>query len=206
MELIALYVKALGVGTAVAAPVGPMSVLCMRRTLAQGWPFGLATGLGIATGDGAYALVAALGLAGVARFMLAHDQPLHLTAGFVLLYLGLRTFFAPAEAVTATGGGWMRSCRPAYTSAVLLTLTNPPTIVMFAAVFTALAPRSGFDPRMALVTVAGVFSGSMLWWILMTAGITAFRRAIGTGVRTWIDRIAGAALGFFGVSELRRVS
>ncbi len=84
----------MGFGLAVAAPVGPMSLLCMRRTLAQGWRQGLATGAGIAAGDGVYAGVAVLGLAGLSSFMLAHERPLHLAAGLFLLYLGLRTAFA----------------------------------------------------------------------------------------------------------------
>jgi threonine/homoserine/homoserine lactone efflux protein len=122
------FLKAVGIGIAVAAPVGPMSLLCMRRTLTTRWRAEISTGLGIATGDGIYALVAALGLAGVARFMLAHDKPLHILAGLFLLYLGIRTFFARSEQPwppDRVAG----SATAAYGSAVLLTLTNPPTIV-----------------------------------------------------------------------------
>ncbi len=87
---IAGFLRGIGIGVAVAAPVGPMSVLCMRRTLTGGYAFGLGTGIGIAAGDAAYALVAALGLSGVMRFMLAHERPLHALAGAFLLYLGGR--------------------------------------------------------------------------------------------------------------------
>lgn len=156
-----LYLKAIGVGVAIATPVGPMSLLCMRRTLTRGWRHGLAIGSGIAIGDATYGAVAALGLAGVSRFMLAYERPLHIAAGLFLIYLGLKTFWANRTDDAAEVGpsrGWPRD----LAIAILLTLTNPPTIIMFAAVFTALAPASGFGVDTALSTVAGVFTGSLL--------------------------------------------
>ncbi len=205
MEMLALYLKASGFGVAVAAPVGPMSLLCMRRTLTLGWPLGLATGVGIATADGLYALVAALGLAGVSRFLLAHEQPLHIAAGLFLIYLGLRTFFShAADSAKAPVKGFTGSWQSAYAGSVLLTLTNPPTIIMFAAIFAGLAPRGGFDPAAAVATTLGVFTGSLLWWCGITAIVSGFRHTIGQRLRSWIDRIAGLVLGIFGVVELRR--
>jgi threonine/homoserine/homoserine lactone efflux protein len=197
------FLKAIGIGVAVAAPVGPMSVLCMRRTLTKGWQRGFSTGLGIATGDGAYAFVAALGLAGVSRFMLLYDKPLHFAAGLFLLYLGLRMFLnrsdQPSQPDRAVG--WFK---PAYVSALFLTLTNPPTIVSFAAIFTVLAPPAGFDLQTALLTVAGVFLGSSLWWLLLTLAISLVRHIIGPRTRHWINGISSAVLGFFGIAEIRR--
>lgn len=202
MYPVPLYLKALGIGMAIAAPVGPMSLLCMRRSLVQGPRYGLATGVGIAIGDGAYALVAALGLAGVSKFMLAHDRPLHLAAGLFLLYLGVKAL------VTRDTGDTSRAPRSAswpsaLTSATLLTLTNPPTIIMFAAVFTALAPRSGFSLGTALLTVTGVFTGSLLWWCGLVITISGLRRMIGATIRLWIDRTAGAVLSAFGALEVK---
>ncbi len=197
-----LVLKGMGFGLAVAAPVGPMALLCMRRTLAQGWRSGLATGVGIAAGDGAYACVAVAGLAGLQIFMLAHERPLHLAAGLFLLYLGLRTMFARHDAAAAppvlVGAG------RAFASALLLTLTNPPTIVMFAAIFASLAPAGGFAWDGAAATVGGVLAGSLLWWCGMVAGVSAVRHAIGHRARRWIDRLAGAALAALGVAEVRR--
>lgn len=202
MDLLFLVLKGMGFGLAVAAPVGPMSLLCMRRTLASGWRPGLATGAGIATGDAAYGCVAALGLAGVSHFMLAHERPLHLAAGLFLVYLGLRTVFArpPSDAPASVSVG----ARRAYGSAVLLTLTNPPTIIMFAAIFASMAPAGGFDPASALAMVAGVMLGSLLWWCGVVACVSAFRHAIGPRVRRWIDRVAGATLAVFGAMDIRR--
>jgi threonine/homoserine/homoserine lactone efflux protein len=198
-----LTLKAAGFGLAVAAPVGPMSLLCMRRTLALGWRQGMATGLGIATGDGLYAAVAALGLAGVSSFLFAHERALHLAAGLLLLWLGVRT--ARMDGQDRAGAATPAASWPAaYAAAVGLTLTNPPTIITFAAIFTALAPPSGFDAAVAAATVGGVFAGSLLWWCGIVGAVGVFRHAMGPRTRRWIDRAAGLALAAFGLLELRR--
>ena len=197
-----LVLKGMGFGLAVAAPVGPMSLLCMRRTLARGWRPGLATGAGIAVGDGAYACVAVLGLASLSSFMLAHEHALHLAAGLFLIYLGLRTVFARRGEATAPDEN--ASAKRAFASAVLLTLTNPPTIVMFAAIFASMVPEGGFALASAVATVAGVLAGSLLWWCGIVAGVSAVRHAIGQRARRWIDRVAGIGLAMFGAAEVRR--
>jgi threonine/homoserine/homoserine lactone efflux protein len=205
---LASFTKAAGVGLAVAAPVGPMALLCIRRTLTQGWRAGLAVGGGIALGDAVYGMVAALGLASLSQFMLAHERPLHLAAGLFLVYLGWRTVAArhDRDAVAADASRYAANARglSACTIATLMTLTNPQTIVMFAALFAALTPRGGFALDVALTTVAGVFCGSMLWWGTLVAAVSLFRHAIGTRPRHVIDRVAGAALGLLGIVEIRR--
>lgn len=203
-SLLPIFITAMGFGLAVAAPVGPMAILCMRRSLAEGWRPGLATGFGIAAGDGLYAAVAALGLTGISEFMLAYDRPLHLAAGLFLIYLGLKTFWRrPAENGALPAPSAVSTFR-AFWGALLLTLTNPPTIIMFAAIFAALAPKGGFEPATAAATVSGVTLGSLLWWAFIVGGVTLFRHALGRRVRLWIDRLAGSFLMFFGVAEIRR--
>jgi threonine/homoserine/homoserine lactone efflux protein len=204
MPLLYLLLKAAAFGLAVAAPVGPMSLLCMRRTLAQGWRQGLATGAGIATADGTYAALAAFGLAGLSGFLLANAAPLHLAAGLVLLWLGWRTAFHHAGEGAARGGEPI-SWPAAYAGSLALTLANPPTIITFAAIFAALVPAGGFDATLAGATVAGVFAGSLLWWCIVVGAVSAFRHAIGPAARRWIDRAAGAFLIGFGVLELARL-
>jgi threonine/homoserine/homoserine lactone efflux protein len=203
-SLLPVFIKSMGFGLAVAAPVGPMSILCMRRSLTIGWRHGLATGFGIAAGDGIYAAVAALGLTGISAFMLAYDRPLHLAAGLFLLYLGFKTFWRKVEDGTPPEIASAASTLRAFWGSLLLTLTNPPTIIMFAAIFAALAPKAGFEPVSAVATVGGVTTGSLLWWCCIVACVTAFRHALGLKVRLWIDRLAGSFLVFFGVAEIRR--
>lgn len=203
MEFLALFVKAAIVGIAVASPVGPMSLLCMRRTLTRGWRWGMATGLGIAVGDGIYGLVAALGLASVSAFVLAWETQLHLAAGLFLIWIGLKTFFTKDDGRVAEEGD-ARSIGTAFLGTVALTLTNPPTIVMFAALFTTLAPTSGFEPWVAVATVSGVFAGSLVWWIGVILAVSGLRRALGRTVRLWIDRISGIVLAVLGADQIRR--
>ena len=207
-----LFLTAAGVGLAVAAPVGPMGMLCIRRTLTDGPRAGLAIGLGIAGGDAIYGLVAALGLVSVSHFMLAYDKPLHIIAGLFLLYLGIRTML---QKVPADNGNSQDNegklanighagALKAFASALLLTLTNPQTVIMFAALFTALAPRGPFSSSVALTTVLGVFCGSIAWWCFLVTAVSLARHAIGHKLRVIIDRIAGLALAVFGVVEVKR--
>ncbi|MGF6480284.1 LysE family translocator [Paraburkholderia sp. JPY419] len=213
MSTTSLFVTAAGVGLAIAAPVGPMGMLCIRRTLTGGPRAGLAIGFGIASGDAAYGLIAALGLVGISQFMLAYDRPLHLLAGLFLLYLGVRALLQkpPAEGADGNGNGNGKLAQigragalRAYASALLLTLTNPQTIIMFAALFTTLAPRGAFSPAIALTTVGGVFAGSIAWWCCLVTMVSLARHAIGSRLRHAIDRVVGLMLAAFGVVEIRR--
>ncbi|MEM5364691.1 LysE family translocator [Paraburkholderia azotifigens] len=208
----ALFLTAAGVGLAVAAPVGPMGMLCIRRTLTDGPRAGLAIGFGIAAGDAFYGLIAALGLVSVSHFMLAYDKPLHIIAGLFLLYLGIRTMLQKVPADSANNNesnGKLANighagALKAFASALLLTLTNPQTVIMFAALFTTLAPRGPFSSSVALTTVFGVFCGSIAWWCFLVTAVSLARHAIGHKLRVIIDRIAGLALATFGVVEIKR--
>ncbi|MBB5445116.1 MULTISPECIES: LysE family translocator [unclassified Paraburkholderia] len=213
MSTTSLFFTAAGVGLAIAAPVGPMGMLCIRRTLSGGPRAGLAIGFGIASGDAAYGLIAALGLVGISQFMLAYDRPLHLLAGLFLLYLGVRALLQKPSAQTADGNGngngklaqiGRAGALRAYASALLLTLTNPQTVIMFAALFTTLAPRGAFSPAIALTTVGGVFAGSIAWWCCLVTMVSLARHAIGSRLRVAIDRVVGLTLAAFGVVEIRR--
>lgn len=192
-----LFLKAAGIGIAIAAPVGPMSLLCMRRSLSLGWRRGLATGLGIATGDGTYALVAAAGLSGLSQFLLLHARPLHLAAALALFYFGLSALRARSAEPAAPGRG-------TYLGTLALTLTNPPTIIAFAAFFTALSPPSGFGLSGIACTAGGVFAGSALWWLGLVSAIAGFRTVIGARAQRMIDRVAGVFFLVFGGIELRQ--
>jgi threonine/homoserine/homoserine lactone efflux protein len=219
MSTTSLFITSAGVGLAIAAPVGPMGMLCIRRTLTGGPRAGLAIGFGIATGDAAYGLIAALGLVGISQFMLAYDRPLHLLAGLFLLYLGVRALLQKTPADTTNGNGNGKSAGAgtgllaqvgrlgalrAYASSLLLTLTNPQTVIMFAALFTTLAPHGAFSSSIALTTVSGVFCGSIAWWCLLVTAVSLARHAIGSKLRVAIDRVVGFTLAAFGIVEIRR--
>ncbi|MFH7242535.1 MAG: LysE/ArgO family amino acid transporter [Spirulina sp.] len=193
--------KGMGMGLAIAAPVGPIGLLCIRRSLAQGRWIGLATGLGAATADGLYGAIAGFGLTAVSDRLINQAQVLQLLGGLFLCYLGWATARStPAtEAAPLTGRGLLG----AYGSTFLLTLTNPATILSFFAIFAGLGLVSaGPGQGGALALVLGVFLGSALWWVCLSWGVTFFRPYLTPSRLIWLNRLAGAAIFGFGLVAL----
>ncbi|HEX3728863.1 MAG TPA: LysE family transporter [Opitutaceae bacterium] len=192
--------KGFGVGFSIAAPVGPIGVLCIRRSLADGARVGLATGLGAATADAFYGSVAAFGLTALSGFLVREQFGLGLIGGLFLLYLGARTFFGrPAEGGAADGKGGLPG---AYASTLLLTLTNPMTVLSFVAIFAGFGLGRAPNYGAALLVVLGVFSGSACWWLILSQGIGYFRSHLGSGWTRSVNRLSGAILLAFGVAAL----
>ena len=190
--------RGLAVGFAIAAPVGPIGLLCIRRTLVGGWRFGIATGMGAATADMVYGLVAAVGLTAVTEALVSARQPLRFAGGAALIWLGLT--FLRAEAPRERAGAASRGLGAAYATTFLLTLANPATILSFAAVMAGLGAMSANGETAALV--AGVFVGSALWWLALSTGVSLARRRLPEPVLIWINRAAGAAIRVFGLLAL----
>ena len=203
------FLKGLILGLSIAAPVGPIGVLCIRRTLAMGQRVGLVSGLGAATADGFYGFVAGFGLTTVADFLTAQAFWLKLIGGIFLCYLGVTTFLAkPAAEVPGNsqmpGDGVMtRSLLSAYGSTLALTLTNPATILSFAAIFVGLGlVESGQDYWASSILVLGVFLGSAIWWVFLSGMVSLFRTRLTLVHMRWLNRIAGVVLLTFGVVAL----
>ena len=193
--------RGLLIGFSIAAPVGPIGLLCIRRTLAEGRAVGLLSGLGAATADALYGAVAGFGLTFVADFLAEQRTWLRLVGGLFLLYLGLRTFLAgPAERAAAARGFGLLG---AYASTFALTLTNPTTILSFAAIFAGLGvagASAGY--RSAGLLVLGVLLGSALWWCLLSGGVGYFRDRVTPRALRWVNRLSGATILAFGVVAL----
>jgi threonine/homoserine/homoserine lactone efflux protein len=198
-----LFLKAFVIGLSIAAPVGPIGVLCIRRTVVFGRRIGFVSGLGAATADAFYGAVAAFGLTFLFRFFVQNARPLHLVGGAVLLVIGLRTMLARRD-VTGPAGPADRfsGLLPAYASTLFLTITNPMTIISFAAVFAVIAPAGGLDYGSASLTVAGVFAGSAAWWLILSLGVGAVRQAAGAPLLEWVSRISGGVIAGFGAAQL----
>ena len=190
--------RGLLIGLSIAAPVGPIGVLCIRRTLAHGRMVGLATGLGAATADACYGGIAAFGITVVSSLLLSQQVWIRLIGGIFLCYLGLTTFSAvPAERAAAAAGSTLLQ---AYASALALTITNPLTILSFAAIFAGLgAGATGGGSGAAAVLVAGVFAGSALWWVILSSGIGLLRGKVGPRLLRWVNRLSGSILVTFGL-------
>lgn len=202
MSLLFLFGKGLLIGLSVAAPVGPIGVLCINRTLSEGPRAGFVTGLGAAVADGTYGAVAAFGIASVSLFLLDHQDLIRGLGGLGLIALGLHMGLRkPAERGAEDRG--FRGLLSAFASCFLLTLANPATILSFVAIFAALglADRPG-DLLAALIMVFGVFLGSALWWLGLSGVVGRIRHRLGLGTRLWINRLSGGVLGLFGLLAL----
>jgi threonine/homoserine/homoserine lactone efflux protein len=191
-------------GLAVAAPVGPIGLLCIQRTLQDGRVYGLATGLGAATADALYGLIAAFGLSVIASFFLEQQTWIALVGGLYLLFLGQRIIRSrpPEAAVEQPSTGLLQ----AYATTFLLTLTNPATILSFVAIFAGLGLVQAGDTYLeAAVLVLGVFCGSATWWLLLSGGVSLLRDRVSAQAMIWVNRISGAIIIAFGAVALAQL-
>lgn len=198
-----LFFRGLLLGFAIAAPVGPIGLLVIQRTLNDGRLVGLFSGLGAATADAIYGALAAFGLSLLTVFLVEQQMWLGLAGGLFLCYLGVRTVTAPpAERAAAVAS---RGLLGAWSTTLALTLTNPMTILAFVAIFAGagLATASG-DTLAALLLVTGVFLGSAAWWLLLSGGVSLLRRFVNAQTLRWINWIAGGVIVAFGVLAILR--
>jgi len=198
---ITFLLRGLVIGFSIAAPVGPIGVLCVRRTLAEGHAAGLVSGLGAATADAIYGCIAGFGLTFISGFLVSQQLWLRLIGGAFLCYLGLKTLLArPAEQAAPTKGNGLVG---AYASTFFLTLTNPMTIISFAAIFAGLGLASTSGSYLSAGTlVLGVFIGSALWWLILSGGVGIFRNKFNPRGLQWVNRISGAVITGFGLFAL----
>ena len=199
-----LFVRSMLIGISIAAPLGPIGVLCVRRTLAQGMVFGIATGLGAASADALYAALAGTGLAFVSAFLVYQQIWIYLVGGVFLCYLGVRT----ALTVPADHGPDDRreGLAGAYGTTFFLTITNPITIISFAGIFAGLGLAGlNRNPISVASMVFGVFIGSTLWWLFLSGIVSLFRTRFGTREMLWVNRISGAVILAFGIIAIAGV-
>jgi threonine/homoserine/homoserine lactone efflux protein len=192
------FLRGLIIGFSIAAPVGPIGVLCIHRTLTKGRIFGLISGFGAATADAIYGCIAGFGLTFVSSFLISYQAWFRLFGGGFLCYLGIITFFAkPEKRVTSTKD---KNFIGAYASTLLLTLSNPMTILAFVAIFTGLGiiDLEG-NYLSASILVLGVFLGSALWWFILSGGIGFFQLQPTQNRLEWINRISGIIITGFGL-------
>jgi threonine/homoserine/homoserine lactone efflux protein len=198
-----LLLRGMILGFAIAAPVGPIGLLCIQRTLSQGQMVGLASGLGAATADAFYGTVAAFGLTIVSSFLIEQQFWLALVGGLFLCYLGVTTLLA--SPATEAAKSEAQGAGGAYISTFVLTITNPMTILSFVAIFAGAGLATlGGDTLSSATIVLGVFLGSAAWWLLLSGGVSLLRSHITANVLLWVNRVAGAILVLFGVLAIGR--
>ena len=198
-------VRGIVIGFSIAAPVGPIGVLCIRRTLADGRAAGLVTGLGAATADAIYGGMAAFGLTALTDFLVGAQGWIRLLGGAFLLYLGIRTMRTPpAERAARLRGSGLFG---AYATTFMLTLANPMTILSFVAIFATIGVgTSRAEPLAAGSLVLGVFLGSALWWLTLSGVVGMLRSRFDLGHLGWVNRISGAIITAFGIAAIVSLS
>ena len=198
---LSFLIRGLVVGFTVAGGVGPISVLTIRRTLAHGRAYGVASGLGVAAADASYGAIAAFGLTAITTLLVGARAILALVGGAFLIWLGLRTMLARPLTSTAPAGLGAPE-RPglaaAWASIYGLTMTNPLTILSFAAIFAGFGLGGGTLVDAALLTI-GVFLGSTAWWVILTSIVAAVRTRLTPLVLVALNRLSGAAIVVFGL-------
>ncbi|MEL6260809.1 MAG: LysE family translocator [Cyanobacteria bacterium J06626_6] len=216
--LLFAWFKGVLMGLAIAAPVGPIALLCIRRTLSQGRWIGLVSGCGAATADGLYGVVAAFGLSAVANRLISNTAYLKLGGGLFLCYLGLSTVFskplsteaspadsAPPSAAVQQSDGTALPLLAAYSSTLTLTLTNPATILSFVAIFAGLGITQT-DHISSVTLVIGVFTGSVLWWLVLVSGVAHLRNRLTpqrlSQFNQWSSKAFGLLILGFGIAAL----
>lgn len=190
------FAKGLAIGFSIAAPVGPIGALCIRRSLAEGRAIGFATGLGAATADALYGAVAAFGLTAISSFLTNQQFWLGSLGGIFLLYLGIQTFRAsPTQQAADARGSTLLS---AFATTLLLTLTNPATILSFIGLFSATGFAASPNTATAAALVLGVFIGSAIWWLILSSSVDRLRFRFGPDWMRAVNRLSGCILIAFG--------
>lgn len=195
------FLQGLVVGFSIAAPVGPIGLLCIQRSLSKGRVAGLVSGLGAASADAVYGSVAGFGVAYVSNFLVNEQAWIRLVGGAFLLYLGLRIYVSVPKDLAV--GAEERSLIGDYGSTFVLTLSNPLTIISFSAIFAGLGlAGAGGDYAGAIELVSGVFSGSALWWVILSTGVGSLRTRLTSGGMRWVNRISAALIVALGLVAL----
>ncbi len=196
MSLIFLL-KGFFIGFSIAAPVGPIGVLCIRRTLSHGWWSGFVSGLGAATADTFYMSVAAFGLTVVTNFLVGQQFWLQVGGGIFLLFLGLKIFRTKAvqEELMAPANTRIKD----FISTFFLTLSNPITILAFLAIFAGVGIGRNLTHMSALLMVMGTFLGALSWWMILTSGVNLLRSRFTLKSLTTVNKISGVIVLVFGL-------
>ncbi|MGH6894023.1 MAG: LysE family translocator [Dongiaceae bacterium] len=202
MSQIWMLVKGGGIGFAVAAPVGPIGMLCIRTTLERGRIAGLCAGLGAAVADSIFAAIGAYGISLVGSFLAAEQDKFKLIGGIFLIAFGIHMGRKQPNMLAEDEREVPKGLFADFAMTLALTLANPTTILSFAAIFASLSGLRGFALHSVPALLVGVFIGSAAWWLTLSGVVGLIRHRISPVTMLWINRFAGAAIILFGLYTL----
>jgi threonine/homoserine/homoserine lactone efflux protein len=200
--LFVFLLKGIAVGFVIALPVGPVGVLCVRRTIFEGRLFGFLSGLGAATADTIFGIIAGFGLTVVSDVLIEYQNWLRGGGGLFLIYLGASALMKRVERVEKPEKS-AENLFGAYFSTFVLTITNPVTILAFLGIFAAVG-FTGAEATLgrAAMLVAGVMLGSLIWWLGLSLVAGLFRKSFREIHLVWLNRISGGILVLSGIGLL----
>ncbi len=198
-----VLLKGIIIGFSLAAPIGPVGIMCIRRTLTHGHLRGFVSGLGAATADAVYAIVAAFGITLISNFIVQQEYWIRLVGGILLVILGVRTLVRQPKEESPRNG--INGHASAFVSMFLLTFTNPMTLFAFAVVFAGIGAGTvvgGGDTLTASFLVAGVFAGSALWFLVITSVVHFYKDKFKLRGLKIVNFIAGSFILLCGIVVL----
>jgi threonine/homoserine/homoserine lactone efflux protein len=196
-----LLLKGAGIGFAVAAPVGPIGMLCIRTTLERGRVAGFAAGLGAAVADAIYGAIGVLGVTAISGVIEAQRFWLELGGGLFVIGFGIHLGLTRANVQNGTDEIPVNLFAD-FLKTMLLTLANPSTILTFMAIFAGVPGAAASDFAAVPVTVLGVLLGSAAWWLFLSQGVGVIRHRISERALAWMNWAAGILLVAFGIYTL----
>ncbi|HEU5022965.1 MAG TPA: LysE family transporter [Bryobacteraceae bacterium] len=194
-----LPLRGIAAGLMIAAPVGPVNVLCIQRSLQKGWKSGLVSGFGAALVDTFYGGIAGFSISLVIEFLVREQNWIRLIGGALLIAIGVAYYFRKPLSLETAGQGARQSD---FVSAFLLTATNPTTVLSFIAILAMLGQGKQQPAWQTSLLVGGIFLGSMSWWIVLTGGASLLRDKVGGQTMLWLNRIGGVAIAAFGLINI----
>jgi threonine/homoserine/homoserine lactone efflux protein len=197
MHAIELLLRGFAAGVAISAPVGPVNVLCVSRTIAKGWRAGIVSGFGAAVADTFYGSIAGFSISIVIGFLIREQSKLRLFGGVLLVLLGIWYYRKRPDSLSSQEK--RSSDHSDFVTTLLLNLTNPTTVLSFLAVLAVLGLSEHRPAWLTLIMIGGIFAGAMAWWLILTGVTNRYRDRFDDKAMLWMNRIGGIAIGAFGV-------
>lgn len=198
-----ILIQGIILGFSASVPLGPMGLICIQKTLNRGRLAGIVSGAGAAAADTFYAIIAAFGISFISDFIQKEQFILRIIGSIILIFLGLKIFYTNPAIQIRKQKGKKNNLIGDFVSIFFLTLSNPITVFFFGAVFASTGVLKGENSFLELVeVVVGVFTGAMLWWLILTTVVNVFRSKFRLKRLWWINKITGAVIVIFGIVAL----